>query len=131
MHAPRSWSPPKTTAEGRLAPFADLGRAIAEAERLAGCPLEHALTDPATGEVRTTFDSKDQPDNTLLIACGDRCEARCPSCAARYRGNSFQIVASGLRGSKGVPQSVKDRPSLFVTLTARPSAQTTLNARTS
>ncbi len=74
--------------------------------------------DRDTGEIRTTFDSDEEPDSTLLIACGDRREARCPSCAARYRGDAFQIVASGLRGGKGVPERVATHPSLFVTFRA-------------
>lgn len=74
--------------------------------------------DRATGEVRTSYDTDGQPNNTLLIACGERRESRCPSCAARYRGDAFHIVASGLKGGKGVPQSVAAHPSLFVTFTA-------------
>lgn len=74
--------------------------------------------DRTTGEVRTTYDSDGEPNNTLLIACGDRRESRCPSCAARYRGDAFHIVASGLKGGKGVPESVAAHPSLFVTFTA-------------
>lgn len=74
--------------------------------------------DRTTGEIRTTFDSEGEPNNTLLIACGDRRESRCPSCAARYRGDAFHIVASGLKGGKGVPESVTAHPSLFVTFTA-------------
>ena len=74
--------------------------------------------DSDTGEVRVAFESKKEPDGSLLIACGDRRESRCPSCAALYRGDAFQIVASGLAGGKGVPEAVADHPSLFVTFTA-------------
>jgi len=74
--------------------------------------------DAATGEVRVAYDTNKEPDGSLLIACGDRRESRCPSCAARYRGDAFQIAASGLAGGKGVPNAVADHPSLFVTFTA-------------
>jgi hypothetical protein len=74
--------------------------------------------DSETGEVRITYDTSKEPDGSLLIACGDRRESRCPSCAARYRGDAFQIVASGLAGGKGVSEAVADHPSLFVTFTA-------------
>jgi hypothetical protein len=74
--------------------------------------------DSETGEVRVAYDTKNEPDSSLLIACGDRRESRCPSCAARYRGDAFQIVASGLAGGKGVPEAIADHPSLFVTFTA-------------
>ena len=75
-------------------------------------------TDSATGEVRVAYDTSKEPDGSLLIACGDRRESRCPSCAARYRGDAFQIVASGLAGGKGLPEAVADHPGLFVTFTA-------------
>ena len=62
--------------------------------------------DAATGEVRTTFSTEGEPDGTLLKCCGNRREAVCPSCAEVYRGDAFQLVAAGLRGGKGVPESV-------------------------
>jgi hypothetical protein len=74
--------------------------------------------DSETGEVRVAYDTSKEPDGSLLIACGDRRESRCPSCAARYRGDAFQIVASGLAGGKGAPETVAGHPSLFVTFTA-------------
>ena len=74
--------------------------------------------DVATGEVRTVFSTATEPDQTLLKCCGDRREAVCPSCAEVYRGDAFQLVAAGLRGGKGVPESVVSHPAVFVTLTA-------------
>jgi hypothetical protein len=74
--------------------------------------------DVATGEVRTVFSTVTEPDQTLLTCCGDRREAVCPSCAEVYRGDAFQLVAGGLRGGKGVPESVVTHPAVFVTLTA-------------
>jgi hypothetical protein len=83
--------------------------------RLAG-RVEHA--DRATGEVRQVYDSDREPDGVLLKACGTRRESRCPSCAATYRADAYQLLAAGLKGGKGVPESVASHPRLFVTFTA-------------
>jgi hypothetical protein len=78
--------------------------------------VEHA--DRQTGEVRTVYDSGREPDGVLLKACGTRRESRCPSCAATYRADAYQLLAAGLKGGKGVPESVAGHPRLFVTFTA-------------
>jgi hypothetical protein len=83
--------------------------------RLAG-RVEHA--DRITGEVRTVYDSDREPDGVLLKACGTRRESRCPSCAATYRADAYQLLAAGLKGGKGVPETVAQHPRLFVTFTA-------------
>jgi hypothetical protein len=74
--------------------------------------------DVETGEVRTIFSTATEPDETLLKCCGNRREAVCPSCAEVYRGDAFQLVAAGLRGGKGVPESAAEHPIVFATLTA-------------
>jgi hypothetical protein len=74
--------------------------------------------DQATGEVRTVYDSGREPDGVLLKACGTRRESRCPSCAATYRADAYQLLAAGLKGGKGVPDTVAEHPRLFVTFTA-------------
>jgi hypothetical protein len=83
--------------------------------RLAG-RVEHA--NRATGEVRPVYDSEAEPDGVLLKACGTRRESRCPSCAATYRADAYQLLAAGLKGGKGVPESIAGHPRLFVTFTA-------------
>jgi hypothetical protein len=83
--------------------------------RLAG-RVEHA--DRQTGEVRQVYDSEGEPDGVLLKACGTRRESRCPSCAATYRADAYQLLAAGLKGGKGVPETVAGHPRLFVTFTA-------------
>jgi hypothetical protein len=83
--------------------------------RLAG-RVEQA--DRSTGEVRTVYDSEREPDGVLLKACGTRRESRCPSCAAVYRADAYQLLAAGLRGGKGVPGTIAGHPRLFVTFTA-------------
>lgn len=80
-----------------------------------------AAVDGATGEVRAEYSSADQPDGTLLVACGDRRAAVCPPCAARYRDDMWHLVAAGVRGRDGeaaVSDSVADHPRVFATLTA-------------
>jgi hypothetical protein len=83
--------------------------------RLAG-RVEHA--DRTTGEIRQVYDSDREPDGVLLKACGTRRESRCPSCAATYRADAYQLLAAGLKGGKGVPETVAGHPRLFVTFTA-------------
>jgi hypothetical protein len=83
--------------------------------RLAG-RVDHA--DRQTGEVRTVYDSEREPDGVLLKACGTRRESRCPSCAATYRADAYQLLAAGLKGGKGVPETISEHPRLFVTFTA-------------
>jgi hypothetical protein len=83
--------------------------------RLAG-QVEHA--DRQTGEVRQAYTTDGEPDGVLLKACGTRRESRCPSCAATYRADAYQLLAAGLKGGKGVPESVAGHPRLFVTFTA-------------
>jgi hypothetical protein len=74
--------------------------------------------DRQTGEVRPVYDSGREPDGVLLKACGTRRESHCPSCAATYRADAYQLLAAGLKGGKGVPESVAGHPRLFVTFTA-------------
>jgi hypothetical protein len=78
--------------------------------------VEHA--DRTTGEVRTVYSTDREPDATLLKACGNRRASVCPACSATYQADSFQLLASGLRGGKGVPETVSGHPRVFVTFTA-------------
>ena len=78
--------------------------------------VEHA--DRATGEVRTVYSTDREPDATLLKACGNRRASVCPSCSATYQGDQFHLLAAGLRGGKGIPETVGSHPRLFVTFTA-------------
>jgi hypothetical protein len=63
--------------------------------------VEHA--DHQTGEVRTVYSTGREPDATLLEACGNRRASVCPTCSATYQADSFQLLAAGLRGGKGIP----------------------------
>jgi hypothetical protein len=84
--------------------------------RLAG---DVTAVDRTTGEARRSYSSAAEPDNVLFTACGNRRASVCPSCAWTYAGDTFQLVAAGLRGgAKGVPESVAVHPRVFLTLTA-------------
>jgi hypothetical protein len=67
---------------------------------------------------RRVWSTDTEPDGILRKACGNRREAVCPPCAERYRGDAYQLIVAGLRGGKGVPDTVTEHPALFVTLTA-------------
>jgi replication initiator protein RepSA len=78
--------------------------------------IEHANQE--TGEVRTAYSTEREPDATLLKACGNRRASVCPSCSATYQADQFHLLVAGLRGGKGVPETVSGHPRLFVTFTA-------------
>jgi hypothetical protein len=75
--------------------------------------------DPATGELTSVaVEGAAGPDGVVYKACGDRRASVCPTCAETYRADTWQLVAAGMRGGKGVPETVAGHPTLFVTLTA-------------
>lgn len=57
-------------------------------------------------------------DRVMLLPCKDRRSAVCPACSHTYKGDAWQVVATGLQGGKGVPVEVGTHPRVFVTLTA-------------
>jgi Replication initiator protein, pSAM2 len=83
--------------------------------RLAG-RVDHADRD--SGELRTVYDSGREPDGVLLKGCGNRRASVCPSCSATYQADQYQLLAAGLKGGKGLPETVAAHPRLFVTFTA-------------
>jgi hypothetical protein len=83
--------------------------------RLSG---SRTVVDAGTGEIRSSYSTGDEPDGALLVACGNRRATRCATCSATYRADTWQLVAAGLRGGKGIPETVAEHPRLFVTLTA-------------
>ncbi len=90
----------------------------------AGCrfPIQLAgrsrTADATTGEIVSDLDTSRFPDGVLYTACGNRRSTVCPSCAETYRGDTFHLVRSGLLGGKGVPDTVAQHPTVFVTLAA-------------
>lgn len=85
-----------------------------------------AVVDAGTGEVRAEWSSAAEPDGVLLLACGDRRAAVCPACSQRYRRDTWNLVAAGLRGRAprlpgrvdAVPASVAGHPAVLATFTA-------------
>jgi hypothetical protein len=71
----------------------------------------------ARGHTRV-WSTATEPDGVLRKARGNRREAVCPACAERYRQDAYHLIAAGLRGGKGVPDTVAGHPLAFVTLTA-------------
>jgi len=68
---------------------------------------------------RVTYSTETEPDRVLLIRCGNRRAAVCPSCSYEYAGDMWQLLYAGAAGGrKGVPESVRSHPSVFATLTA-------------
>jgi replication initiator protein RepSA len=79
--------------------------------------IGHVESCDASGR-RRWWSTESEPDGVLRKACGNRREAVCPPRAERYRYDAYQLIAAGLRGGKGVPDSVARHPAVFGTLTA-------------
>lgn len=67
---------------------------------------------------KALYSSNSEPDGVLLKACGNRREAVCPPCSERYKADTWQLVAAGLKGGKGIPETVAEHPMVFATFTA-------------
>jgi hypothetical protein len=126
--------PPRAADPWTLAEFYQLPEPPAEPARLPGwlaqvrragyCAHPVRLAgrvdqgDIATGEVRQVFATDAEPGGVLLKACGNRRASVCPACAETYRRDAWQLIAAGLRGGKGTPETIGEHPRLFVTFTA-------------
>jgi len=65
------------------------------------------------------YTTNGEPDRVLLIRCGNRRAAVCPSCSWEYAGDMWQLLYAGAAGGrKGVPESIRSHPLVFATLTA-------------
>jgi hypothetical protein len=68
---------------------------------------------------QVTYSTEGEPDRVLLIRCGNRRAAVCPSCSYEYAGDMWQLLYAGAAGGrKGVPESIRLHPLVFATLTA-------------
>jgi hypothetical protein len=77
--------------------------------------IEHRSADGR----RVAYSTESEPDRVLLIRCGNRRAAVCPSCSYEYAGDMWQLLYAGAAGGrKGVPESIRSHPLVFVTLTA-------------
>jgi hypothetical protein len=114
---------PEVVAEAiaRAGPGYDRGWSWSPRPATALIPCASAVRSsrPTRRPVRFVVYSTDrEPDATLLKACGNRRASVCPSCSATYQADSFQLLAAGLRGGKGIPGTVAGHPRLFATFTA-------------
>jgi hypothetical protein len=76
------------------------------------------LVHTASGEILHTYDTVDEPNRQLLVACRNRRASRCPSCAETYRADTYHLIRAGLAGGKTVPDTVVEHPRVFATFTA-------------
>jgi hypothetical protein len=74
--------------------------------------------DLATGEVRPVYSTAGEPGGVLLLPCGNRREAVCPTCSQVYKRDARQLVRAGLTGGKGIPDTIAAHPCVFATFTA-------------
>lgn len=74
--------------------------------------------DGATGELLLRYTTVHEPGGVLPIACKTRRASQCPPCAEVYKAETYQLIRAGLRGGKGVPETVGSHPCVFTTLTA-------------
>ncbi|UGT94235.1 replication initiator [Mycobacterium ostraviense] len=55
----------------------------------------------------------------VMIRCGNRRAAICPSCSDLYAADTWQLVHAGTHGGHhGMPETTANRPQVFATLTA-------------
>ena len=81
--------------------------------RLAG---SRRTVDARTGEIIAPAGTAETA--VTRVRCGNRRSRVCRPCSTIYKYDAYHLVASGLRGGKGVPATVATAPRLFVTLTA-------------
>ncbi|MGW2860330.1 replication initiator [Streptomyces sp. NPDC001205] len=74
--------------------------------------------DAITGEILNEYDTRDEPGERLLVRCRNRRATVCAPCSRLHAGDTFHLVRAGLLGGKNIPATVRDRPRLFITLTA-------------
>ncbi|WP_432156570.1 replication initiator [Streptomyces sp. bgisy153] len=74
--------------------------------------------DGTTGEILHHYDTRHEPGERLLVRCRNRRATICPACSRLHAGDTYHLVRAGLIGGKGTPPTVRNRPRLFVTLTA-------------
>lgn len=128
-HSAPAWRPP---AAEWSAPGTALTRAsqpdyyswLHHVSAAAGCtrPIRLSGTlstvEAGTGRVLDTRHTDAMPDAAIYKACGNRRHSVCPSCAATYQADAFQLLRAGIVGGKGIPDTVALHPAVFATFTA-------------
>ncbi|BBJ41385.1 hypothetical protein SSPO_041030 [Streptomyces antimycoticus] len=108
----------------RLAQDPGFTRWLEQIKAIGGCAHPIYLSgstitrDAHTGEVLSAYSTADEPGERLAVRCRNRRATVCAPCSRLHAGDTFHLVRSGLTGGKTVPEAVRDRPRLFVTLTA-------------
>ncbi|MGH8932850.1 MAG: replication initiator [Egibacteraceae bacterium] len=95
-----------------------------QARQVGGCEQPIRLRgridtlDRQTGELSLLWSSEAMPDGVVHTRCNNRRASRCEPCSRLYQGDAWQLIVAGLTGGKGVPDTIREHPKLFVTLTA-------------
>jgi hypothetical protein len=116
----RALDDPHTVAEmvdraGRL----DYERWAEQVSRCGHCARPVRLRGRVRLGRREVYSTEAEPDRVLLVRCRNRRASVCPSCSYEYAGDMWQLLYAGAAGGrKGVPDSVRAHPLVFVTLTA-------------
>ena len=76
------------------------------------------VREASSGRTVDYFDTATLPDGVVYKPCGTRRASICPACAEVYRYDTYHLIAAGLRGGKGVPDTVTQHPAVFATFTA-------------
>ncbi|MFJ9894870.1 replication initiator [Streptomyces sp. NPDC091280] len=74
--------------------------------------------DGTTGEILHHYDTRTEPGERLLVRCRNRRATICPACSRLHAGDTYHLVRAGILGGKSIPATIRNRPRLFVTLTA-------------
>ena len=74
--------------------------------------------DTSTGDLVSSYGSRDEPLGVTFTRCGNRRADKCESCSRLYAADTFQLLRAGIAGGKTVPETVADNPLVFATLTA-------------
>ncbi len=91
----------------------DRSRLLRQVTRVSSCRHPIRLIGQSTNLVTGEWTERE-----LRLACKDRRFAVCPACSERYETDAWIIMATGVNGGKGVPETVARAPRLFVTVTA-------------
>jgi hypothetical protein len=97
----------------------DYDRWAEQVARCGHCARPVRLRGRITSRQRETYSTDSEPDGVLLVRCRNRRASVCPSCSYEYAGDMWQLLYAGAAGGrKGVPETVRAHPLVFVTLTA-------------
>jgi hypothetical protein len=121
MTAPVDVELDPATVQGLVARAGDPKRErwLEQVRRTGGCRHPVRLRGVVLRGGEVSYSTAGEPDGALMVRCGNRREACCPSCAREYGGDMWQLVYAGLVGGrKGVPEEVAEHPQVFATLTA-------------